>query len=250
MDGRVYTSLDAPSPVLTTGESVYLRLKDDIRFGLIAPWEKLTENGLSQRFGVSRTPVREAVARLAAELVLERRPDGLSLSMPDAKDVEGLYELRMTLEMRGLARSIEGLTGSRDADELLALRGRWSGLSAPGRPDAVRLAALDETFHLTLLRNAGEPVLAESLQTVCDRIRGIRVFGYMSEDRISEAATQHIQIVDLVLDGDDDGAMGLLRSHIEQSRQAALKRASETFAALQMARDYQPAGTGRGTPAR
>ncbi|VXB86760.1 GntR family transcriptional regulator [Citricoccus sp. K5] len=250
MDGSVYTPVDTPFRGVTSGSNVYLHLREDIRSGLIAPWEKLTENGLSQRFGVSRTPVREAVTRLTAEQVLERRSDGLSLSMPDLRTVEGLYELRMTLEMRGLSRSIEGLTGNRDTTELLSLREEWSALRAGHHPDAVRLAALDERFHLTLLRNAGEPVLAESLQTVCDRIRGIRVFGYLTAERTDEAAQQHLRILDSVLDGVHAGAMQELRAHIEQSRQAAVKRAAETFAAFQLARDYQSAGAGRLPPVR
>ncbi|MFH5821133.1 GntR family transcriptional regulator [Georgenia sp. AZ-5] len=254
MDTALDTATDTPRDTATdtprhtphggaarTGSLVYTRLRSDIRAGRLSPWDRLTESGLCARFGVSRTPVREALTRLVAEGLLERHTDGLALVVPDLPTVLGLYELRLTLELRGLRRVVEGLVELHDTGLLLEQRARWRALEAAAPAPAPRLAADDEQFHLALLAAAGEPVLVDALQSVSDKIRAIRVYGYLSEARVADAVRGHLEILDLVLARDLDGAEDALRRHVESSRTAAVARASEAIAALRMTDGYRTA---------
>ena len=97
-------------------------------------WQRLPEEGISEQLGVSRTPVREAFARLDSDGILSRYDDGgYYVAEPNLIDLRDLYELRLTLELRGIIRASEdGVEHDRDAPGRAA-----RGMAAdPGEPAA------------------------------------------------------------------------------------------------------------------
>src|SRR3954470_6903906 len=88
-------------------DTVYQQLRDEILNGRISPRERLTEPKLGKAFDVSRTPVREALSRLLSDGLVERTDFGYAVVVPSLEDLRNLYELRITLELRGIARAIE-----------------------------------------------------------------------------------------------------------------------------------------------
>ncbi|WP_280511360.1 GntR family transcriptional regulator, partial [Nocardia farcinica] len=89
------------------GEQVYHRLRHDLATGAVVPTERLGEERLAEAYGVSRTPVREALTRLQADGLVERHADGLYPYRPRLEELDDLYELRVTLEARGIHRVLE-----------------------------------------------------------------------------------------------------------------------------------------------
>ncbi|MCU1642219.1 MAG: hypothetical protein JWN03_2494 [Nocardia sp.] len=85
-------------------ERVYRALQRDLAAGVLVPTERLGEERLAETYGVSRTPVREALARLFADGLLERHPDGFYPYRPRVDELGDLYELRIVLEARGIQR--------------------------------------------------------------------------------------------------------------------------------------------------
>ncbi|MGW4245046.1 GntR family transcriptional regulator [Nocardia sp. NPDC004722] len=85
-------------------ERVYRSLQRDLAAGVLVPTERLGEERLAETYGVSRTPVREALARLYADGLLERHADGLYPYRPRVDELGDLYELRIVLEARGIQR--------------------------------------------------------------------------------------------------------------------------------------------------
>ncbi|MEV6774304.1 GntR family transcriptional regulator [Nocardia sp. NPDC051030] len=85
-------------------ERVYRALQRDLAAGTLVPTERLGEERLAETYGVSRTPVREALARLYADGLLERQPDGFYPYRPRVDELGDLYELRIVLEARGIQR--------------------------------------------------------------------------------------------------------------------------------------------------
>ncbi|NUS91594.1 MAG: GntR family transcriptional regulator, partial [Nocardia sp.] len=75
--------------------------------GALAPEERLGEERLAERYGVSRTPVREALARLQADGLVERHDAGLFPYRPRLDTLGDYYELRITLEVQGIARVLD-----------------------------------------------------------------------------------------------------------------------------------------------
>lgn len=95
-------------------ERVYRSLQRDLAAGVLIPTERLGEERLAEIYGVSRTPVREALARLLADGLIERHADGLYPYRPRLDELAGLYELRILLEAHGIHR-LRGRTPERAA---------------------------------------------------------------------------------------------------------------------------------------
>ncbi|MGK2882076.1 MAG: GntR family transcriptional regulator [Mycobacterium sp.] len=210
-------------------DRVFVALRGDLMSGKIAPTERLAENSLADRYDVSRTPVREALARLLADGLIERRERGLYPYRPRLEDLDGLYELRITLELRGIVRIQEDPEKQHDATILEPELQRWTAFrtNSPG-PDA-GFVADDERFHNTLLSASGNSALVSALEMVNARIRPIRMFDYLTEDRMSATITEHIEVAEHVLEGRLSQAREALLVHIDGSRKVAIQRSSEAL---------------------
>ncbi|MBI3436250.1 MAG: GntR family transcriptional regulator [Proteobacteria bacterium] len=93
----------------TLAEQIYQRLRYQLRSGTFAPGERLVESNLAQQLIVSRSPVREALSRLAAEGLLESRGSGFQVVLPTAQDMAEIFEMRRLLEppaARQVARAV------------------------------------------------------------------------------------------------------------------------------------------------
>lgn len=210
-------------------DRVFVALRDDLMSGKLSPTERLSENALADRYDVSRTPVREAMARLLADGLLERRDRGLYPYRPSLDDLEGLYELRTTVELRGIVRIEEGTRDAHDRDVLGPELDRWLALRAsPPRPDA-GFVAEDERFHVTLLASSGNSALVSALELVNVRIRPVRMFDYLTEDRMEATIDEHIRVAEFILDGRLAEGRETLTTHIEESRRVAIDRASRAM---------------------
>ena len=214
---------------LSRSEVVYRKLRSLLMDGAVSPTERLLEESLAERFGVSRTPVREALTHLQADGLVERRDGGLYLHVPSFDAIADLYELRLTLELHGIERAMEDRAIVHDTAILQGELLRWkSFLLAPPAPDA-GFVAMDEGFHATLLRASGNGALVEALEQVNRRIRPIRMYDYLTVDRLEATVSEHIAIAELVLDGDLSHALRSLRAHIEESRAVVMERAARAL---------------------
>lgn len=210
-------------------ELVYRNLRTLLMDGAILPTERLAEEALADRFGVSRTPVREALTRLLADGLVERRDGGLYLHIPTFESISDLYELRLTLELHGLSRALTDESVVHNPDILGPELETWYAYrTSPPAPDA-GFVARDEGFHTALLRSSGNVALVEALGTVNARIRPIRMYDYLTEDRLDATVSEHIQIAELVLDSKLESAFTALRDHVEESRTVVIERASKAF---------------------
>ncbi|MFY2787242.1 GntR family transcriptional regulator [Rhodococcus sp. KRD162] len=207
-------------------EKVYSSLRRDLISGVIGSTERLGEERLAELYGVSRTPVREALARLLADGLVTRDESGLHAYRPRLSDLPDLYELRATLESRGITRSTPQ---SLDRASLSALSETWVALRADP-PDTEDLVALDETFHVTLLAASGNPALTEALCAVNAKVRPVRILGGLDAAAVGSAIEQHLEIVDCVLAGTLDSALELLLAHIDSSRDRVVDRAQQAAA--------------------
>ncbi|MEK9558473.1 MAG: GntR family transcriptional regulator, partial [Alphaproteobacteria bacterium] len=135
---------------------------DAIQAGELRPGARLKETELVAALAVSRTPLREALAALRAEGILERDDEGLRVRRLDWHDVRGLYELRGTLE--GLAASLAARNAG-DAertviDDICAAEAKL--IEAGAAPHL--LARQNRQFHNAILQAAGNRFLTESLE--------------------------------------------------------------------------------------
>lgn len=204
-------------------------LKDRIRSGALRPGERLpTERALVADLRVSRTVVREAVARLAAEgLVEPRQGSGVfitethepfqiaSRELADVADIARLLELRLAVEteMAGLAAERRDDAMARELHERIATLDR---LIASGE-DAVEA---DGALHLTIARATGNQYFVRFLEFLGARLVPPRslVIGEQSPEArpryLAQIQSEHRQIVDAIIMRDVDAARDAARRHL------------------------------------
>ncbi len=207
---------------MRASERAYAALRDDIIDWRLEPGTVLAEVELSERLGVSRTPVREALGRLMADgLVAAQGGRGLVVSSVSTDDISQLFELRQALEQQ-LAR--------------LAARGRdvgvFESLAAEFRSVPALLEGADRSEYYALVARfdsamdaaAANSYLVAALRTVRPHLARVRRISQDDTARLVEAAHEHLTIVEAVAAGDGELAASATHVHLHRSLQNILGR--------------------------
>ena len=209
-------TMDASTARGNLSEQVYTRLKAQIHDFELVPGDRFSEVELGTRLGVSRTPVREALFRLRNEGFLDvESKTGWFVRAIDFGRIEQLYDLRVVLELACVARLC---ARSEDPPELDALKAVWLVPAAERLTDGRTVGALDEQFHATLVRAAGNGEMARVHWDVTERIRIVRRLDFTRDDRIEATYAEHAKILRAIIQRKPDPAQLLLRAHIDQSK--------------------------------
>lgn len=197
---------------INAGERAYAILRDAIVAAELEPGRRLSENELAEQLGISRTPVREALARLREDRLVAIVPQlGTFVTLISPQAVADAAFVREALECSAVR-----LTSVRiDSDGLEDLQ---ASLLAQERAieegDAETFDVLDETFHHTLCEYSGHEIawsLSRRANGHLDRIRRLSLpeAGYMAE-----MLSQHRAVVAAIADADPDRAEQELRHHL------------------------------------
>jgi DNA-binding GntR family transcriptional regulator len=205
-----------PRPRHNLADQVYAALKAQLNAFSLVPGDRFSEAELGARLGVSRTPVREALFRLRTEGLLDvDSKSGWFVRPIDFGKLEQLYDLRVILESACVARLCAHAEAAPALDELKAA---WLVPVADRLADGHAVGVLDEAFHATLVRAAGNDEIARVHWEVTERIRIIRRLDFTRADRIEATYIEHGKILRSVIQRKADAALLLLRTHIEQSK--------------------------------
>lgn len=223
------------STTLPLREQVYTSLRDELLGGDIPAAERLTEPKLSKRFGVSRTPIRDALTRLVSDGLLQREEYGYSVVVPSMARIRDLYEVRIAVELRGITRSIENPTVVHDAAALGTEIEHWYVLKATPPEPAPEFVLEDERYHAALLSASGNTELVAVLVDVNRRIRRVRMYDFAIPGRIETSIDEHIEIAERLAERQLGTAQRLLHEHIGASLEIVVERATRSLAAMAMA---------------
>ncbi|MEB8338076.1 GntR family transcriptional regulator [Streptomyces endophyticus] len=245
MDAALYAAMSTPSPQPSSPrrsgrnlrEETYAELRRMLLMGRFGVRTRLVEVQLAEQLAVSRTPVREALVRLLADGLVERHPDGYYAARPNLAELRDLYELRITVELRGIARALESGSVVHNVQVLEPLREHWRALRADMPEPDPGFVLEDEAFHHALLHSSGNSRLTETLTSVTTRIRPVRMYDYLTEDRIERTVTEHLQIVEHVLARRLPEALTTLRKHIGESLDVIEERAAHALAQMALRGD-------------
>ncbi|MDB5986485.1 MAG: GntR family transcriptional regulator [Nevskia sp.] len=201
-------------------EQVYLRVKDEIFDFHLLPSDRFTETALAERYGVSRTPVRDALYRLKREGYLEVGfRSGWSVCPFDFVRFDELYDLRILIEINAIERLCQ-----LDAEpSLAALKKTWLVTAAERETDSRHIAELDEAFHCALVEAAGNREVLRVHVELTEKIRIIRRLDFLKEQRVDATYEEHGKLLRLILRRKSTEASILLRSHITQSKSEVRK---------------------------
>lgn len=212
----------------TTGKSpsIQTRVTDQVRAliieGTLESGAALSEIALADDFGVSRTPVREALKQLQTEgLVVIRPRVGTFVTTPSRREINELFHLKELLE--GSAARLLALRGSvPELDELRRNVERADEATAAGDVDGY--AALVHEFHDLIIRGADNEKLAQHYRMMMNQLAYTRLVqtSLSKPGRLVESDAEHHHVLDIILAKDGNTAERVMREHVRASQEALL----------------------------
>ncbi len=191
---------------------VYRQLKQSITNFEFRPGARLVEDDLSELYGVSRTPVREALRQLEREgLVVASFGRGRFVREIALRDYEDVSRVRLVLEALAVAQATERAS----SDAIDDLRATWDSEDSPADGSYVHA---DERFHSGIATLSNNGFLIDEFARIDDRIRIIRVTDFTDAERITIVRNEHQAILAAIWARDAERADFLMRTHIERSQ--------------------------------
>ncbi|MGY4859757.1 GntR family transcriptional regulator [Cryobacterium sp. AP23] len=217
----MYTETVSAAPERAS-DRAYRVLRDEILDGILPAGTVLLEVEQAARLGVSRTPLRSAVARLVADgLVAGRSGRGFSVTEMSLESINDLYELREALEERAATLAARRT----DRSAFGNLRERF--VAAPALLDAGedgihRYYALIDEFDAAIDTAVDNVFLVGALDTVRTHLARIRRVARGNPERLRAAAAEHLLILDAIIDGDAALAAHATHVHLHLSLASVL----------------------------
>jgi DNA-binding GntR family transcriptional regulator len=197
----------------TVVDSIVQTLADDIVSGRLIPGTKLDARGMAERFGVSRTPIRETFGHLAAMGLVTHRPNrGVIVATLSPNALTDLYEAMAELEA-SLARLAALRMKSDQRDALLQMHQESVHLVRDGSAD--EYARYNYDFHELIFEGAQSSQLRQLAEATRTRLAPFRRAQFRMTNRVSKSWEEHDAIVRAILAGDADGVARLMRLHVQ-----------------------------------
>ncbi len=205
-------------PVGTSAERVYDDLREAIIGGEYTPGERLRTEALAERFGTSRTPVREALVLLEGDGLVELEPRrGAVVRSFDAADLVDLYEVRAILEARAAQLAALRLTRE-DLDALDATCDRAESVAGSGKVAIETLIASNDEFHRVIVEASGSARLTAALRTVAGIPRPFKAAFWKNGAERTRSLSAHREIVAALHSGSAERAESAMRLHVLTAR--------------------------------
>lgn len=201
------------SKMASLEEKTFETLKEEILSGALPKGENLTELALSERLGVSRTPIRSAIRRLAEDGLVSIIPNrGAVVKGIDKDDLIDIYKIRIRLEGLASASCAKNIK----PEQLEKLR-RSVELSEfyIARNDTENIKELDTEFHLTIYEASGNPQLQAILSDLHKKIKMYRKLSLSVAGRLENSIREHREILGAIEKRDPELADKLTSRHIE-----------------------------------
>jgi len=196
-------------------EQVYEQLRNQIISCQLQPGLPINEAVFAEKFGVSKTPVREAIRQLEREgLVSSISGRGSIISFISSRDIFEIFEIREIMEC-GAAQQAASLIHKEELvkkrEELIRMKDEINGSIEKHNWDFC------DDIHLEIIRQVGNRRLLRMYQEVLDTIERIRNnFGHrFTERRLEDIIEEHITLLDAVLSGHGDLAQERVRQHLK-----------------------------------
>ena len=206
---------------LSLKDRVYQNIKFQIIIGTLKPCTRLPEEELSKTMNISRAPIREAFNRLEKEgfvTIIPRK--GAAVSKITAQAIEDIFEIRETLELLAVKKSI----GKIFMEELETVGVSFKKFinKTANTENCIRYLALDKKFHDLLSQNCGNKKLIELLANFQEQIHWLR---NISLKRITFAGSikEHLAIIEALKKNDEELIIKVLLQHLERAKRSSLK---------------------------
>ncbi|HIJ95595.1 MAG TPA: GntR family transcriptional regulator [Desulfuromonadales bacterium] len=198
---------------LTLREKILENIRDAIVTGSLKAGSRVSEPELAERYGISRTPIREAFRQLESEgylTVIPRR--GAVVSSFSPKDVEEFYAIKSILEGYAARQACEKLS-DKDIDRLQGINDKLAELAR--QSDIRHFFKIHSDFHDLFIKAADNEKLRELIAGLVTKFQRLRFTSLSLPDRMTVSVQEHEKIIDAFRRRDADAAETLVRKNAE-----------------------------------
>ncbi|MFT5742045.1 MAG: DNA-binding GntR family transcriptional regulator [Paracoccaceae bacterium] len=195
-----------------TSDKLIDQIKNDIFSGVLRPGDQLEESDLAERFGVSRTPIREAIRSMVDCGLLETRPrKGAIVRRLTVKELHDLFEVAAEMEGMACRLASENLTQIHRG----AIKAALDLCAHAADTESIQdYASANLAFHGAIHEASGNVWLIDQLQQIEARINVYRLMPYEIVGRLQKSMQEHIEIFKAITQGRAEDANTLMRSHM------------------------------------
>jgi DNA-binding GntR family transcriptional regulator len=218
-----------PGP--SKADQVHAQLKEEIELGELAPGTSLSELSLVERTGASRTPVREALRRLAAEGLVDLTPRlGARVSRVSAQSVRDLFEFRQLLEPVAIRQATE--TAAADPEvrrTFTSMRTEFTRIQrrVPSQARSRAFYEVADRFDWAIIHATRNEHLRRTIAELRPHTARLRNLSHLDPQRTDVSVGEHVAICDALLAGDAGTAASLIAEHLAQSVRTIFRNLAE-----------------------
>jgi DNA-binding GntR family transcriptional regulator len=203
--------VESPETARSQSESAYLRIRDRIVCLDMAPGSVVNEARLREDLDIGRTPIREALQRLALENLVRSIPHrGTFVTDVNITDLARITEVRVVLEAHAAGLAAERLAGQ----DRIAIQELLATLEGKGPADQRELMRLDQQIHRQIYRAARNSFLESTLERYLNLSLRLWYLVVDQEVRLREAVAEHVELLRAVLAGEGSRAEDSMRRHV------------------------------------
>lgn len=193
----------------TLREKILETIRDAILKGSLKPGERVSEPELAERFGISRTPIREAFRQLESEGYLEVVPrKGAVVASLSERDVVEFYAIKSILEGHAARIAAERMS-ERDVERLEAINAKLQQIAAAG--DIKSFFRVHDEFHELFIKVSGNDKLVELINQLVLKFNRLRLASLAQPGRMEISVQEHRKIIEAFRDHDGERAENLVR---------------------------------------
>ena len=196
-------------------DDIFTQLRNEILNGTLLRGTQLKEVQLANRFGVSRTPVRDALSRLEDLGLAERVNRGLEVRGLDPEQVIQVYDMRILLEVEASGQAAQ----NRNLNDILTLEALLERDRSLEKPTDAELIQTNLEFHRAVWKASQNPVLIDLLERLMTHLVHAPTSTLSVDDRQNEALNEHAKLIEAISDRDTAAARDIAKQHFSTARE-------------------------------
>lgn len=205
---------------ISLANQVYERIESNILNGIYAKGEIISESKLSEELGVSRTPIREALAKLENDLLIGDSPAGTVVLGITEADVKDMFVVKRKLEVIATTMAARNISeqGMERLKDILEQQEFYAG-----KQNADKVRDLDTEFHDIIYDECGSPIFKAILSPIHHKLMKYRRASLCHEGRILHSVEEHRDIFDAICSRDAAKVEGLMLTHVEHAYESIMQ---------------------------
>lgn len=203
---------------ISIADQIFDQLERDILSGKYQRGEVLSELRLSKSMNVSRTPIREALLRLAQENILQETGRGMVVIGISNEDMLDMYDIRLRLEGEVARRAAENITEEQLAQLLELTELQRYYINKQGNGSSEHTKNLDSEFHQLLYTASGSKAYTDVLVRIHKKMTKFRMASISKQSRALQSNDEHMEIYRALAAHDPDEAEAAVIKHVTNAR--------------------------------